>query len=133
LIVHAYVLLNSVLFADKAGAFHAELQAQIADEDARIVPLFPVPVPALSRQSRRLVAAACPYHRLGAVVRTRLGWRRSGAIRRSIIVVGSDGSSFRSTLPNEVCQRKGNCRNQIYQFKVLFLVNCLECLCISRD
>jgi hypothetical protein len=35
LIVHAYVLLHSVLLADKVGAFHAELEAQIADEDAR--------------------------------------------------------------------------------------------------
>jgi uncharacterized protein YjbI with pentapeptide repeats len=35
LIVHAYVLLHFVLLADKVGAFHAELQAQIADEDAR--------------------------------------------------------------------------------------------------
>jgi hypothetical protein len=35
LIVHAYVLLHFVLLADKVGAFHAELQEQIADEDAR--------------------------------------------------------------------------------------------------
>jgi uncharacterized protein YjbI with pentapeptide repeats len=35
LIVHAYVLLHFVLLADKVGAFHAELQAQITDEDAR--------------------------------------------------------------------------------------------------
>jgi uncharacterized protein YjbI with pentapeptide repeats len=35
LIVHAYVLLHFVLLADKVGAFHAELQAQITDEEAR--------------------------------------------------------------------------------------------------
>jgi hypothetical protein len=35
LMVHAYVLLHLVLLADKVGVFHAELQAQIADEDAR--------------------------------------------------------------------------------------------------
>jgi uncharacterized protein YjbI with pentapeptide repeats len=35
LIVHAYVLLHFVLLAGKIGAFHAELQAQITDEDAR--------------------------------------------------------------------------------------------------
>jgi uncharacterized protein YjbI with pentapeptide repeats len=36
LIAHAYVLLHFVLLAAKVGAFHAELQAQIADEDARV-------------------------------------------------------------------------------------------------
>ena len=35
LIVHAYVLLHFVLLADKVGAFHSELLAQIDDEDAR--------------------------------------------------------------------------------------------------
>jgi hypothetical protein len=35
LIVHAYVLLHFVLLASKVGAFQTELQAQIADEDAR--------------------------------------------------------------------------------------------------
>jgi uncharacterized protein YjbI with pentapeptide repeats len=35
LIVHAYILLHFVLLADKVGAFHAELQAQIADDDVR--------------------------------------------------------------------------------------------------
>ncbi len=35
LIVHAYVLLHFVLLADKVGVFHAELQAQITDEEAR--------------------------------------------------------------------------------------------------
>jgi uncharacterized protein YjbI with pentapeptide repeats len=35
LIVHAYVLVHFVLLADKVGAFHGELQAQIADDDAR--------------------------------------------------------------------------------------------------
>ncbi len=35
LIVHAYVLLHFMLLADKVGAFHAELRAQIADEDVR--------------------------------------------------------------------------------------------------
>src|SRR5690242_8447559 len=35
LIVHTYVLLHFVLLADKVGAFHAELLAQIDDEDAR--------------------------------------------------------------------------------------------------
>src|SRR5271156_680844 len=35
LIVHAYVLLHFVLSAGKIGAFHAELQAQIAGDDAR--------------------------------------------------------------------------------------------------
>jgi uncharacterized protein YjbI with pentapeptide repeats len=35
LIVHAYVLLHLVLLASKVGAFHAELEAQIADEDTR--------------------------------------------------------------------------------------------------
>ena len=33
LIVHAYVLLHFVLLAGKVGVFHAELQAQIADDD----------------------------------------------------------------------------------------------------
>src|SRR4030095_16060445 len=33
--VHAYVLLHFVLLADKVGVFHAELQAQIHDEEAR--------------------------------------------------------------------------------------------------
>src|SRR5436190_20184757 len=32
LVVHAYLLLHLVLLADKVGAFHAELQAQIASE-----------------------------------------------------------------------------------------------------
>ena len=35
LVVHAYVLVHFVLLADKVGAFHAELQAQIAEEDTR--------------------------------------------------------------------------------------------------
>ena len=35
LIVHAYVLLHFVLLAGKVGAFHTELQAQIAGDDAR--------------------------------------------------------------------------------------------------
>ena len=35
LIVHAYILMHFVLLADKVGAFHAELQAQIADDDVR--------------------------------------------------------------------------------------------------
>ena len=35
LIVHAYVLLHFVMLAGKVGAFHAELQAQIADEETR--------------------------------------------------------------------------------------------------
>jgi hypothetical protein len=35
LIVHAYMLLRFVLLADKVGAFHAELVAQVDDEDAR--------------------------------------------------------------------------------------------------
>src|SRR3984893_4850245 len=35
LIVHAYVLLHFVLLAGKVGAFDAELEAQIPDEDAR--------------------------------------------------------------------------------------------------
>ncbi len=35
LIVHAYTLLHFVLLAGKVGAFHAELQQQIPDEDAR--------------------------------------------------------------------------------------------------
>jgi uncharacterized protein YjbI with pentapeptide repeats len=35
LIVHAYVLLHFVLLADKVGAFHAELQSQINDDDTR--------------------------------------------------------------------------------------------------
>jgi hypothetical protein len=35
LIVHAYVLLHFVLLASKVGAFHAELEAQIADDHAR--------------------------------------------------------------------------------------------------
>ena len=35
LIVHAYVLLHFVLLADKVGVFHAELRAQIPDEEAR--------------------------------------------------------------------------------------------------
>jgi hypothetical protein len=35
LIVHAYVLLHFVLLADKVGVFHAELAAQIVDEDVR--------------------------------------------------------------------------------------------------
>ncbi len=33
LIVHAYVLLHFVLFAGKVGVFHAELQAQVLDEE----------------------------------------------------------------------------------------------------
>lgn len=35
LIVHAYVLLHFVMLADKVGVFHAELQAQIADDALR--------------------------------------------------------------------------------------------------
>ena len=35
LIVHAYVLLHFAMLADKVGAFHAELQAQIADDEIR--------------------------------------------------------------------------------------------------
>ncbi|MGA8610497.1 MAG: hypothetical protein WB760_02030 [Xanthobacteraceae bacterium] len=35
LLVHAYVLLHFVLFAGKVGVFQAELQAQIAGDDAR--------------------------------------------------------------------------------------------------
>jgi len=35
LIVHAYVLLHLVLLAGKVGAFHAELEAQIADQGTR--------------------------------------------------------------------------------------------------
>jgi hypothetical protein len=35
LIVHAYTLLHFVMLAGKVGAFHAELQDQIPDEDAR--------------------------------------------------------------------------------------------------
>jgi uncharacterized protein YjbI with pentapeptide repeats len=35
LIVHAYVLLHFVLLADKVGVFHAELAAQIADDEVR--------------------------------------------------------------------------------------------------
>jgi uncharacterized protein YjbI with pentapeptide repeats len=35
LIVHAYVLLHLVLLADKIGAFHTELQAQISYEDTQ--------------------------------------------------------------------------------------------------
>jgi uncharacterized protein YjbI with pentapeptide repeats len=35
LIVHAYILLHFVLLADKVGAFHAELLAQIDDEEVR--------------------------------------------------------------------------------------------------
>src|SRR5262245_24728901 len=35
LIAHAYVLLHFVLLAGKVGIFHAELQAQIADEEVR--------------------------------------------------------------------------------------------------
>src|SRR5215216_6602255 len=35
LIAHAYVLLHFVLLAGKVGIFHAELQAQIADEELR--------------------------------------------------------------------------------------------------
>jgi hypothetical protein len=35
LIVHTYVLLHFVLLAGKIGAFHGELQAQIAGDDAR--------------------------------------------------------------------------------------------------
>lgn len=36
LIVHTYVLLHFVLLADKVGAFHAELQAQIVGDEARM-------------------------------------------------------------------------------------------------
>jgi uncharacterized protein YjbI with pentapeptide repeats len=36
LAVHAYVLLHLVLLADKVGAFHAELQVQIHDDDAKV-------------------------------------------------------------------------------------------------
>jgi hypothetical protein len=35
LIVHAYILIHFVLLADKVGAFHFELQAQIDDDDVR--------------------------------------------------------------------------------------------------
>jgi hypothetical protein len=35
LIAHAYVLLHFAMLADKVGAFHAELQTQIADDDIR--------------------------------------------------------------------------------------------------
>jgi uncharacterized protein YjbI with pentapeptide repeats len=35
LIVHAYVLLHFAMLADKVGVFHAELQAQIADDNTR--------------------------------------------------------------------------------------------------
>jgi hypothetical protein len=35
LIVHAYVLLHLVLLAGKVGAFHAELEAQVADHGTR--------------------------------------------------------------------------------------------------
>jgi uncharacterized protein YjbI with pentapeptide repeats len=35
LIVHAYVLLHFAMLADKVGVFHAELQAQIADDAVR--------------------------------------------------------------------------------------------------
>lgn len=35
LIVHTYVLLHFVLFADKVGAFHAELQLQVSDDNTR--------------------------------------------------------------------------------------------------
>jgi hypothetical protein len=35
LIVHTYTLLHFVMLADKVGAFHGELQVQIADEDIR--------------------------------------------------------------------------------------------------
>jgi Pentapeptide repeats (8 copies) len=35
LIVHTYVLLHVALFADKVGAFHAELESQIMDTDVR--------------------------------------------------------------------------------------------------
>ena len=35
LVIHTYVLLHFVLLADKVGVFHAELRAQIADEDTR--------------------------------------------------------------------------------------------------
>jgi hypothetical protein len=35
LIVHTYVLLHFVLLADKVGAFHAGLQAQIAGDETR--------------------------------------------------------------------------------------------------
>ena len=35
LIVHAYVLLHFAMLADKVGAFHAELQSQIADDTLR--------------------------------------------------------------------------------------------------
>jgi hypothetical protein len=36
LTVHAYVLLHLVLLADKVGAFHAELEVQIHDDDAKV-------------------------------------------------------------------------------------------------
>src|SRR5271155_702455 len=36
LIVHAYVLLHFVLLAGKIGAFHAELQAQVTGDQARV-------------------------------------------------------------------------------------------------
>jgi len=35
LIVHAYVLLHFAMLADKVGVFHAELRAQIADDEVR--------------------------------------------------------------------------------------------------
>lgn len=35
LIIHCYLLLHFVLLAGKVGAFHKELQAQIADDDTR--------------------------------------------------------------------------------------------------
>ena len=35
IVVHAYVLLHFAMLADKVGAFHAELQAQIVDDDIR--------------------------------------------------------------------------------------------------
>jgi hypothetical protein len=35
IIAHTYVLLHFVLLADKVGVFHAELRAQIGDEDVR--------------------------------------------------------------------------------------------------
>jgi uncharacterized protein YjbI with pentapeptide repeats len=35
LVVHAYILLHFAMLADKVGAFHAELEAQIADPDTR--------------------------------------------------------------------------------------------------
>jgi len=35
IIAHTYVLLHFVLLADKVGVFHAELRAQIDDEDVR--------------------------------------------------------------------------------------------------